>query len=66
MATKCDSRRYSTERELSSVGEEVSTGYNLRKKVRLNEKDYSSFVSESTTVDVGKRVKSIWQIFFIY
>ena len=56
MATKCDSRRYSTERELSSVGEELSTGYNLRKKVRLNEKDYSSFVSESTTVDVGKRV----------
>lgn len=56
MATKCDSRRYSTERELSSVGEEVSTRYNPRKQVPLNEKDDSSFVSESTIVKVGKRV----------
>lgn len=56
MATKCDSRQYFTETELSSVGEEVSTGYNLRKQVGLNEKDDSSFVSQFTIVKVGKRV----------
>ena len=56
MATKCDRRRYSTRRELSSVAEDVSTGYNLRKKVRIKEKDDFSLGSESTVVQVSRRV----------
>ena len=57
MAAKCDRRRYPTKRELSLVGEEVSTGYNLRKKVRLiKEKDDFSLGSESTVVEVSRRV----------
>ena len=57
MAAKCDRRRYPTRRELSLVEEEVSTGYNLRKKVRLiKEKDDFSLGSESTVVEVSRRV----------
>ena len=58
MAAKCDHRR-STKRELSLVGEKVSTGYtgyNLRKKVRINKTDYCSLGSESTLNEVSRRV----------
>lgn len=58
MEAKCDNSRYSTKRELSSVGGEVSTTYNLRKKVRLKEKDDSSLVSESAIFDVSRGVQS--------
>ena len=56
MATECDSRRYSTKRELSNVPAEGTTAYNLRKKRRLNEKNDSSLVSESTIFEVSRRV----------
>ena len=56
MAADIARRRYPTEGGFSSIGEEISTTENLKKKRQLEKEDNSSLRRESTIVEVGRRV----------